>query len=190
MQKGRWVPLAFFSNKLSATEKKYSAFDRELLSAYQAVKHFRHYIEAKPFTLYTDHKPLTYALASTADRSPRQARHHSFIAEFISDIQYIRGKHNVVADALSGIHAATIDFIDFHQLAKDQSSSIEIKAYRIAITGLVLQDVPFEDTTLLCDVSLGKPRPVILREWTRKVFATVHSLSHSGPRPTQRAIAD
>ena len=53
LQKGCWVPLAFFSRKLSATEKKYSAFDRELLSAYQAVKHFRHYIEAKPFTLYT-----------------------------------------------------------------------------------------------------------------------------------------
>ena len=190
LQKGCWVPLAFFSRKLSTTEKKYSAFDRELLSAYQAVKHFRHYIEAKPFTLYTDHKPLTYALASTAERSPRQARHLSFIAEFTSDIQYIRGKHNVVADALSRIHAATIDFIDLHQLAKDQSSSIEIKAYRTAITGLVLQDVSFEDTTLLCDVSLGKPRPVIPREWTRKVFATVHSLSHSGPRPTQRAIAD
>ena len=53
-----------------------------------------------------------------------------------------------------------------------------------------MQNVPFEDTTLLCDVSLGKPRPVIPREWTRKVFATEHSLSHSGPRPTQRAIAD
>ena len=91
LQKGCWVPLAFFSRKLSTTEKKYSAFDRELLSAYQAVKHFRHYIEAKPFTLYTDHKPLTYALASTAERSPRQARHLSFIAEFTSDIQYIRG---------------------------------------------------------------------------------------------------
>ena len=161
-----------------------------MLSAYLAVKHFRRYIEAKPFTLSTNHKPLTYALASTAERSPRQAQYLSFIAEFISDSQYIRGKHNVVADALSRIHAATIDFIDFHQLAKDQSSSIEIKAYRTAITGLVLQNVPFEDTTLLCDVSLGKPRPVIRREWTRKVFATVHSLSHSEPRPTQRAIAD
>ena len=67
---------------------------------------------------------------------------------------------------------------------------IEIKAYRAAITGLVLQDVPFEDTTLLCDVSLGKPRPVIPREWTPKVFTTVHFLSHSGPQPTQQAIAD
>ena len=125
-----------------------------MLSVHQAVEHFRHYIETKPFTQYTDHKPFTYTLASTAERSPRQARHLPFIAKFTSDIQYIRGKHNVVADALLQIHAATIDFIDFHQLAKDQSSSIEIKAYRTAITGLVLEGVPFEDTTLLCDVSL------------------------------------
>ena len=94
----------------------------------------------------------------------------------------------MVADALLRIHAATIEFVDFHQLAEDQSSLIEIKAYRTAITGLILQDVPFEDTTLLCDLSLGKPQPVIPQKWIRKVFATVHSLSHSGPRPTQRAI--
>ena len=62
LQKGHWVPLAFFSRKLSSTERMYSAFDRELLSAYQAVKHFRHFVEAKPITLYTDHKPLTTAL--------------------------------------------------------------------------------------------------------------------------------
>ena len=29
-----WAPLAFFSRKLSEAEKKYSAFDRELLSSY------------------------------------------------------------------------------------------------------------------------------------------------------------
>jgi len=70
MQNGHWVPLAFFSRKLSSTEKKYSAFDRELLSVYQAVKHFRHFVEAKPFTLYTDNKPLVFALTSIAEKSP------------------------------------------------------------------------------------------------------------------------
>ena len=57
-----WVPIAFFSHKLSETEKKYSAFDRELLAAYHAIKHFRHYLEGHPFTMYTDHRPLTTAL--------------------------------------------------------------------------------------------------------------------------------
>ncbi len=34
-----WRPLAFFSKKLEAAQSKYSAFDRELLAAYLAVRH-------------------------------------------------------------------------------------------------------------------------------------------------------
>ena len=79
LQQGKWVPLAFYSRKLSSAEKNYSAFDRELLAAYSAIRHFRHFVEAKPFTFYTDHKPLVFALTNTAERSPRQARHLSFI---------------------------------------------------------------------------------------------------------------
>ena len=32
-----WQPLSLFSQKLSAAEQKYSAFDRELLAAYSAI---------------------------------------------------------------------------------------------------------------------------------------------------------
>ncbi|KAK3773613.1 hypothetical protein RRG08_022322 [Elysia crispata] len=105
-----WVPLAFFSRKLSDSEKKYSAFDRELLAAYSATKHFRHFLEGRIFTRYTDHKPLTTALTSQADRSPRQTRHLSYIAEFTSDIRHIKGKFNVVADALSRV--TTVDYVE------------------------------------------------------------------------------
>ncbi|GFS89776.1 RT_RNaseH_2 domain-containing protein [Trichonephila clavipes] len=54
-------PLAFFSRKLTSSEKSYSAYDRELLAIYSAIKHFRYMLEARDFTLFTDHKPLTYA---------------------------------------------------------------------------------------------------------------------------------
>ena len=37
---GSWKPLAFFSRKLDRAQKSYSAFDRELLAMYSAVKHF------------------------------------------------------------------------------------------------------------------------------------------------------
>ena len=39
------APLAFFSKKLSAAERKYSAFDKELLALYLSVKHFRPALE-------------------------------------------------------------------------------------------------------------------------------------------------
>jgi hypothetical protein len=38
---GSWLPLAFFSRKLSTPELKYSTFDRELLAAFAAIRHFR-----------------------------------------------------------------------------------------------------------------------------------------------------
>jgi hypothetical protein len=50
-----WQPLAFFSKNLNPTQKKYSAYDRELL----AVKHFRHILEALHFSIFRDHKPIT-----------------------------------------------------------------------------------------------------------------------------------
>jgi hypothetical protein len=53
-----WQPLAFFFKKLISAKQKYSAYDRELLAVYEAVKHFRHMLEARHFTIFTHHKPM------------------------------------------------------------------------------------------------------------------------------------
>jgi hypothetical protein len=56
----------------------------------------------RPFQIYTDHKPLTYALSRSSEPwTARQCRHLSYIAEFSSDIRHINGKDNLVADTLS-----------------------------------------------------------------------------------------
>ena len=97
-----WAPLAFFSKKLSDAEKKYSAFDRELLAAFASVRHFRFMLEGREFTIFTDHKPLTHALFRTSPPwSARQQRQLAYLAEFTSSIVHVPGKENLVADALS-----------------------------------------------------------------------------------------
>lgn len=96
-----WEPLTYFSRKLSPAETRYSTFDRELLGVYLSVKHFRYFLEGHSFTIYTDHKPLTYILESKTDRSPRQTRHMEYIAQFTNDIRYVNAKDNIVADMLS-----------------------------------------------------------------------------------------
>ena len=192
LQTGTWRPIAFFSRKLSSAERKYSAFDCELLAIYLAVKHFRHYLEGRAFRIYTDHKPLTFAFASAAERSPRQTRHLSFIAEFSTDVRHIEGKANVVADTLSraaGLSAIALPTIDYRCLANDQANSEEIAAYKSSTTELRLADVPFGEFTVLCDVSTGKDRPVLPSTWTRRVFEAIHGLSHPGSKPTQRAVS-
>ncbi|UYV65543.1 hypothetical protein LAZ67_3004647 [Cordylochernes scorpioides] len=61
-------PIAFFSRKLDAAQRKYSAYDRELLAVYLAIKHFRNLLEGRQFPVYTDHKPLTYAFQQNLDK--------------------------------------------------------------------------------------------------------------------------
>merc|ERR1712212_1392974 len=52
---GTWQPLGFFSRKLrTPTELKFPAFDRELMGAHLATRHFRYLIEGRAFSLYTD----------------------------------------------------------------------------------------------------------------------------------------
>ena len=58
-------------------------------------------LEGRSFTLFTDHKPLTFAISRTSPPwSARQQRHLSFISEFTSNIVHLPGAENCVADAL------------------------------------------------------------------------------------------
>jgi hypothetical protein len=97
-----WRPLGFFSAQLDKAQTNYSAFDRELFAVVAAIKHFRFMLEGRPFTVFTDHRPLVGALSRRSDPwSGRQQRHLSFIAEFSPTICHIAGQSNVVADTLS-----------------------------------------------------------------------------------------
>ena len=99
-----------FSRSLSPTERRYSTFDCELLAVYLAIKHFRHLIEGRVFTVFTDHKPLTFSLHTRSDKhSPRQLRHFDFISQFTSDIRHIQGRLNPVADAFSRVELNAVE---------------------------------------------------------------------------------
>jgi hypothetical protein len=54
-------------------------------------------LEGQPFTIYTDHKPLTYALGKVADGWTAM----QCVAEFTTDIRHVPGVDNVVANTLS-----------------------------------------------------------------------------------------
>ncbi|KAK5910103.1 hypothetical protein CesoFtcFv8_003971 [Champsocephalus esox] len=87
---GAWQPLAFFSRQLTSREHRYSAFDRELLGLYLAVRHFRFMLEGREFTPFVDHKPLTFAMSKVVEPwSARQQRQLSYISEFTTDIKHV-----------------------------------------------------------------------------------------------------
>ncbi|GFY09904.1 gag-pol polyprotein [Trichonephila clavipes] len=117
-------PLAFFSRKLTSSEKSYSAYDRELLAIYSAIRHFRYMLEARDFTVFTDHKPLTYAFRQKSDKcSPRQIRQLDFISQFTTNIVHIPGSDNIAADVLSCVSAITFPSqIDYDCISETQQT--------------------------------------------------------------------
>jgi hypothetical protein len=93
-----WQPLGFFSKKLYKTEVNYSSFNRELLATVSGIKHFRSRLEGGRFQLWTDHKPLIFALNRVSPpTSGRQQRHLAFISEYTKQLVCVPGKANVVA---------------------------------------------------------------------------------------------
>ena len=59
------------------------------------------------FVLYTDHAALTY-LQSSASISRRNARWLDFLSQFQFTIVHIKGRENVVADALSRVPGSEV----------------------------------------------------------------------------------
>ena len=164
-----WSPLAYFSRKLSPAKTRYSTFDRELLAVYLAIKHFRHFIEGRQFFVITDHKPLTFALASQSkNHSPRQIQHLDFISQFTSDIHFLRGTSNTAADALSRVEVDALSqplsstpSVDFAAMARAQQDDPDLPNSADSSFQLRQIPLPTADTTLLCDMSTGTPRPYV-----------------------------
>lgn len=185
-----WQPLAFFSHKLNTAQKKYSPYDRELLAIYESIKYFRHMVEARIFTVFTDHKPLTFAFSMNKDKcSPRQYRYLDFISQFTTHIKYIPGKDNIVADALSRVEEVT-PAIDYEALARFQDVDSELQELLRHGTTLKLQKVKSADCNLpiYCDTSVYPPRPYITPELRKQVFDTLHNLHHPGRSATVRLV--
>jgi cleavage and polyadenylation specificity factor subunit 1 len=188
-----WRPLGFFSQKLSPAESRYSAFDRELLACVAGIKHFRYLLEGRRWVLYTDHKPLTFALSKVSEPwTARQARHLSYVAEYTSDIRHVAGKQNVVADMLSRPPAvcavpASADDLDYAAIAEQQRNCPTVEEAKSSSLKLALHR--FGELRILCDSSLPQLRPLIPLPSRRRVFAAFHNLAHAGARATRRTMA-
>ncbi|PZC82925.1 hypothetical protein B5X24_HaOG209368 [Helicoverpa armigera] len=188
-----WKPLAFYSKAMSETQRRYSVYDRELLAMYTAVKHFRRLIEGCDVEIYTDHKPLTYALTKKASSSdtPRRERQLHFISQFCSSIKYIEGEQNTVADALSRLEEINCPTsIDYNQLSIDQQQDQELKLLKKQ-SNLIFKEVsvPGCNRPITCEFSTSIPRPYLPERHRYAAFKAVHELCHPGVRSTRQLMA-
>lgn len=185
-----WQPLAFLSKKLSKTQTQYSPCDLELLAVYITIKHYRHMLEGRTFTVYTDHKPLIHAFKQDPlHSSPRQARHLEYIGQFTTDIQHIEGKSNVVADTLSRVEAIQQP-VDLELLTKEQQKDEELQRLQNDISKIKLTQMPIPGSTetVLCNTSILLPRPYVPLSLRKQAFQLLHGLAHPGTKASAKLV--
>ena len=99
-------PVAYFSTALQQSQQNWSANTKEAFALVLAVRHWHVYLAGTRFILNSDHNPLTF-LRSQKDSRGKIGRWVNELEEFDYVVQYIPGKDNLKADALSRNKTAT-----------------------------------------------------------------------------------
>ena len=97
-------PICYFSKKFDKHQKNYSTIEKECLAMLLALQHFDVYLNTTvyPVLVFTDHNPLTF-IHRMKNKNQRLVRWSLTLQEYNLDIRHIKGKDNVMADALSRV---------------------------------------------------------------------------------------
>nr|GEU74577.1 RNA-directed DNA polymerase [Tanacetum cinerariifolium] len=74
-------PIAFFSEKLNDTRRRYSKYDKEFYAIVRSLKYWRHYLFPAEFILYSDHQALKF-IQGQAKLKPRHAKWVETLQDF------------------------------------------------------------------------------------------------------------
>ena len=118
---GIQLPVAFASRSFTKGESNKSVIEQELTAIHWAINFFKPYIYGIKFLVKSDHKPLTY-LFSMKNPSSKLTRMRLDLEEFDFEVEYIKGKDNCGADALS-----RIDFGQIKQIGIDNAKLFRVK---------------------------------------------------------------
>lgn len=95
--------IGYASRTLTSTEKNYAQIEKELLAIVFACVRFDQIIVGNPkATIKTDHKPLLSIFKKPLLSAPRRLQHMLLnLQRYNLSVEFVTGKSNVVADALS-----------------------------------------------------------------------------------------
>ena len=97
-------PVMYLSRALAKTEQRYSNIERELLPIVFALERLNHYTFGRTITVQSDHQPLqSIWKKSIVSTSLRLQRLLLRLAHYDINIEFLHGKENVIADALSRV---------------------------------------------------------------------------------------
>ena len=97
-------PVCYFSKKFNKHQKNYSTIEKECLALSLAPQQFEVYLTSStsPIIVFSDHNPLRF-LNKLKNNNQRLLRWSLLLQEFNLDIRHIKGKDNIIPDALSRV---------------------------------------------------------------------------------------
>jgi hypothetical protein len=147
-------------------------------------------LEKRHFTIFTDHKPITYAFQRKRGKfTLQQFNQLDFVAQFTTDISHISRHENVVADPLSRVESVIVP-PSYNALAASQNVDDELRTLLGSTTALQLEELSIPGTTVssYCDTSAGRSRANVPGPLRCQVFQSVHDLSHPSTKATAKLV--
>lgn len=94
--------IAYFSKKLSRTQRAYSSVEKECLGVLLVIENFRHYVEGTHFRVVTDARSLLWLFTIGVESgNSKLLRWALKIQSYDIQLEYRKGCSNITADCLS-----------------------------------------------------------------------------------------
>lgn len=122
---GKTHVVAYFSKKTTDPESRYHSYELETLAVVKSIKHFRHFLQGRIFTVVTDCNSLQ-ASRKKLDLTPRVHRWWAFLQAFDFDIVYRDGKKMSHVDFLSRNPIPTPKLNDSEKIKDKRVNLLEI----------------------------------------------------------------
>ena len=100
LQDGKFKIIAAISTTFNATQRNWSATEKEAFAVLWTCERLSHFLLGVSFTVFTDHKSLMFLDKRTFGNA-KVANWQQKLSRFQFCVQYIEGKQNVLADWLS-----------------------------------------------------------------------------------------
>ena len=103
MHEESFRPIEFYSRKLAGSQRNWPSYESELYAIIQSLRHWRHYVDGRSITIFSDHKPLEKVLLESKLHSRKVANWISELLPYDLTLVHHAGTSalGMVPDALS-----------------------------------------------------------------------------------------
>ena len=166
-------PVAYFSGTFTAQNKSWCATEKEAYTILESMQHFDYYLQGIKCTLCYNHKPLKPFLTKGI-KIAKLDRWEMLLQEYDITFVHIKGKDNILADAISRLHT-----IDIYKKAIETQHSHVVKTATTQLDKTVEQIQHVNSSPLLQSLSMNSPTLCTLQKQDKFCKNKVHKL-HSG----------